>query len=247
MVAKVIACGFVGHPHAYLRDSYCVLDFAVVTLAWVSFVVPGAGRPRVLPVCSPRAACACTHSTRHPCVASAPALVAMQLACIPPNPSAEPGMPTLLTTLLTPRGTPRVPGCYPAAGNLTGLRTIRAMRPLRTLQYVPGMRTLVTSITQAVAQLGSVLAILGFLLLIFGILGVGLFQGSLHYHCTGGEPLARVLRAALHRGAPPRPSRRPLVALQRLPSSVQAARKDQSEAALTPTAIARYSPTHADT
>ena len=27
------------------------------------------------------------------------------------------------------------------------------MRPLRTLQYVPGMRTLVTSITQAVAQL----------------------------------------------------------------------------------------------
>ena len=242
MVAKVIACGFVGHPHAYLRDSYCVLDFAVVTLAWVSFVVPGAGRPRVLPVYSPHAACACNHSTRHPCVASAPALVAMQLACIPPNPSAEPGMPTLLTTLLTPRGTPRVPGCYPAAGNLTGLRTIRAMRPLRTLQYVPGMRTLVTSITQAVAQLGSVLAILGFLLLIFGILGVGLFQGSLHYHCTGGEPLARVLRAALHRGAPPRPSRRPLVALsspsrrplvalQRLPSSVQAARKDQREAA----------------
>ena len=58
MVAKVIACGFVGHPHAYLRDSYCVLDFAVVTLAWVSFVVPGAGRPRVLPrVFAPRGLC----------------------------------------------------------------------------------------------------------------------------------------------------------------------------------------------
>lgn len=120
MLCKIVAYGFAGHRHAYLSDHYCILDFAVVTLAWVPYIVPG-------------------------------------------------------------------------AGNFTGLRTIRAMRPLRTLQYVPGMPTLVASIIQAVAQLGSVLAILGFLFLIFGILGVGLFQGALHYHCTGSECLRATL------------------------------------------------------
>ena len=222
MVAKVIACGFVGHPHAYLRDSYCVLDFAVVTLAWVSFVVPGAGRPRVFTPCV-RPARPVRAPTLHASLASHrhPRWLQCNLHAF---------HRTLLPTLLSPRGTPRVPGCYPAAGNLTGLRTIRAMRPLRTLQYVPGMRTLVTSITQAVAQLGSVLAILGFLLLIFGILGVGLFQGSLHYHCTGGEPLARVLRAALHRGAPPRPSRRPPTPAKQRTSSTQRPKRGRTHA-----------------
>ena len=58
------------------------------------------------------------------------------------------------------------------------------MRPLRTLKYVPGMPVLVSSILSAVGQLGHVLGVLSFFLVIFGILGVGLFSGSLHYRCT---------------------------------------------------------------
>ena len=51
-----------------------------------------------------------------------------------------------------------LPLILPGAANFTGLRTIRAMRPLRTLQYVPGMPMLVASIFQALSQLGSVRA-----------------------------------------------------------------------------------------
>ena len=32
---KVLAYGLVGHPHSYLRDAWCQLDFVVVTLAWL--------------------------------------------------------------------------------------------------------------------------------------------------------------------------------------------------------------------
>ena len=96
MVAKIVAYGFVGHTHAYLRDSWCCLDFIVVVMAWVPTIIPG-------------------------------------------------------------------------AGNFTGLRAVRALRPLRTLQYVPGMPVLVSTMLQAVGQLGSVISILGFVMIIFGI------------------------------------------------------------------------------
>ena len=40
MILKVLAYGFVMHRHSYLRDPWCQLDFAVVTLAWVPVFVP---------------------------------------------------------------------------------------------------------------------------------------------------------------------------------------------------------------
>ena len=45
------------------------------------------------------------------------------------------------------------------------------------------MPMLVSAILQAVGQLGSVTTILIFVMIIFGILGQGMFQGALHYHC----------------------------------------------------------------
>ena len=34
LVAKIIAYGFLMHTNSYLRDSWCILDFIVVSLAW---------------------------------------------------------------------------------------------------------------------------------------------------------------------------------------------------------------------
>lgn len=43
MTVKIFSYGFVLHEHSYLRDSWCQLDFAVVTLAWMPIIFPGFG------------------------------------------------------------------------------------------------------------------------------------------------------------------------------------------------------------
>ena len=45
-------------------------------------------------------------------------------------------------------------------------------------------------------QLGSVMAILGFVTIIFGILGQGMFEGALHYHCVDPTDPAMAAAAA---------------------------------------------------
>ena len=39
MFSKILAYGFVLHDEAYLRDTWCQLDFVVVTLAWIPILV----------------------------------------------------------------------------------------------------------------------------------------------------------------------------------------------------------------
>ena len=45
---KVVAYGFFMHRHAYLRDSWCQLDFMVVALAWLPILVPDLGNYSVI-------------------------------------------------------------------------------------------------------------------------------------------------------------------------------------------------------
>ena len=40
---KMLAYGLVGSPHAYLRDGWCKLDLAVVSLAWLPILCPALG------------------------------------------------------------------------------------------------------------------------------------------------------------------------------------------------------------
>ena len=39
MFCKILAYGVVLHDEAYLRDTWCQLDFVVVTLAWIPILV----------------------------------------------------------------------------------------------------------------------------------------------------------------------------------------------------------------
>ncbi|KAL1524565.1 hypothetical protein AB1Y20_019455 [Prymnesium parvum] len=111
MAIKLVAYGVFFNSGAYLKDSWCLLDFTVVTTAWLDVF-------------------------------------------------------------------------FPAIGNFSVVRAIRTLRPLRALKRVPGMPKLVAAILSSIPKLVNVAAVCSFLFLIFGIIGVGLFQGSMHYRCA---------------------------------------------------------------
>jgi len=69
------------------------------------------------------------------------------------------------------------------------LRLFKALRPLRSLQRIRGMRVLVNCILAAIPQLCTVVVFLMFVLSVFGIIGVQLFKGSLRHQCFsyGGD------------------------------------------------------------
>ena len=78
-----------------------------------------------------------------------------------------------------------LPILFPSVfGNMSAVRSVRALRPLRALRRVPGMPVLVGSILQSMPALGNVGALAGFIFLVFGIVGMELFKGILHYRCA---------------------------------------------------------------
>ena len=115
-VIKILARGFVIHKHAYLRDIWNWLDFAVVVSSVASLVVP------LLP--------------------------------------GEQDM-----------------------GSVAVLRTVRVFRPLRTMTRIKGMKPLIDTLVKAFVALSSVIFLLIFFLIVFGILGHELFSGKLHGRC----------------------------------------------------------------
>ena len=77
-----------------------------------------------------------------------------------------------------------LPILFPSMGNYSVLRAFRALRPLRALKRVPGMPLLVQWILSVLPKMGNVLGLGGFVFLVFGIVGMELFQGMLHYRCV---------------------------------------------------------------
>ena len=71
----------------------------------------------------------------------------------------------------------------PAMRSVSGMRTFRLMRPLRTLTTMPSMRILISTLMASVAQLGGVLVLAMFFFTIFAILGVSLWSGSINKRC----------------------------------------------------------------
>jgi uncharacterized membrane protein len=57
------------------------------------------------------------------------------------------------------------------------------MRPLRTLNSVPGIKNLVTTIYDAAGLLQDVLWLVAFLLFLFSVVGLQFFMGKLRHVC----------------------------------------------------------------
>lgn len=66
---------------------------------------------------------------------------------------------------------------------MSGLRTFRLFRPLRSLTTMPSMRILIGTLLQSVVSLGGIMALALFFFMIYAILGVTTWNGKLHYRC----------------------------------------------------------------
>ncbi|BFZ01527.1 hypothetical protein BsWGS_04567 [Bradybaena similaris] len=65
-----------------------------------------------------------------------------------------------------------------------GLRTFRVLRALRTVSIVPGLKTIVSALLRAFKMLFEVILLTMFCLMIFAIIAVRTFSGSLRHKCV---------------------------------------------------------------
>ena len=72
-------------------------------------------------------------------------------------------------------------------GFMRGFRALRALRPLRVVSKSEGIKTVVNSLLEAIPALLNVILIIFLFLLVFGILGVQLFSGSIAT-CNNPDP-----------------------------------------------------------
>ena len=63
--------------------------------------------------------------------------------------------------------------------NVSALRVIRVLRPLRTLSMFPGMRVLIGTMIRSVPMIANVMLLTVFFFIIFGIFGLLVFMGAL--------------------------------------------------------------------
>uniref|UniRef100_T1DC41 Voltage-dependent T-type calcium channel subunit alpha n=2 Tax=Entelegynae TaxID=74971 RepID=T1DC41_CUPSA len=77
-------------------------------------------------------------------------------------------------------GSPRI------FGILRVFRLLRSLRPLRVINRAPGLKLVVQTLLSSLRPIGNIVLICCTFFIIFGILGVQLFKGSL-YHCEGPD------------------------------------------------------------
>ncbi len=75
-------------------------------------------------------------------------------------------------------------GYIPSMGNFSGLRTVRVLRPLRTMSKIPGMRPLIAAIFGSLKPLVDVMVLFVFVFIFFGIAGVQMLSGMFRGRCT---------------------------------------------------------------
>jgi hypothetical protein len=75
-------------------------------------------------------------------------------------------------------------GLAPGVGNVQFLRMVRVLRPLRSMNRIPGMGLLFSALLDSLKPLMDVAALLLLVILLFGTVGINLFQGRLHSRCV---------------------------------------------------------------
>ena len=67
------------------------------------------------------------------------------------------------------------------------MRTIRLLRPLRSINKVRGIRVIVSSLIESLPPLANVALFLFFIIILFGTFGLHLFNGIFEFRCRKGE------------------------------------------------------------
>lgn len=73
------------------------------------------------------------------------------------------------------------------AAKVSALRVLRVLRPLRNVSHIPKLKQIVSTFFDSLEGLFYVVMLLAFTLLVFGIIGLQLFQGVLHQQCFRAE------------------------------------------------------------
>ena len=63
------------------------------------------------------------------------------------------------------------------------LKVIRVLRPLKSINTVPSLKRLVTTLFHSLPALGNVVVFMGFFIFIFSVIGIHVFQGDYYYRC----------------------------------------------------------------
>jgi len=71
----------------------------------------------------------------------------------------------------------------PNAYNFTSLRLLRILRPLRTIKRVEGMKLLAQTVVDAFPLVLEAMFLILFIMIVFTILGLQMFNGVLHFRC----------------------------------------------------------------
>ena len=88
----------------------------------------------------------------------------------------------------------------PNVPSFASVQLARALRPLRTLRSFPVLRRTVVAFLKALPALSSVVMLTAFFYLVFGIVGVEIFSGSLHYRCVPTAAAAAAANSTLPAG-----------------------------------------------
>ncbi|CAL1270700.1 unnamed protein product [Larinioides sclopetarius] len=75
-----------------------------------------------------------------------------------------------------------------AIGNLSGLRTFRVLRALKTVSITPGLKTIVNAMLHSLGMLAEVMTLTVFCLMVFALLALQLYLGLLRHKCVLNFP-----------------------------------------------------------
>nr|AEF59076.1 putative voltage-dependent cation channel [Monosiga brevicollis] len=76
----------------------------------------------------------------------------------------------------------------PSVGSYAAIRTLRVFRALRSITALPRLRAMVNSLWRCVVALCSVLTLLAFALILFSIISLQLYAGTLRHKCVALAP-----------------------------------------------------------
>lgn len=71
--------------------------------------------------------------------------------------------------------------------NTNSLRVFRLLRPLRTINRLPGLRIVVTTLLNAAPNLGGMVVMLAFFFFMFSVIGVQLWAGRWRQRCMDAD------------------------------------------------------------
>ena len=82
-------------------------------------------------------------------------------------------------------------------GDISAIRVMRILRPLRTINQIPNMSSLVATIFNSLPIMFEVMILFAFMLIMFGTIATQLLGGHLGKRCMAYDPLEEAVVAAL--------------------------------------------------